>query len=130
MKYIPLVFVKYRKKLNGKYSFTPPCLIPIYSYGYSVYLHNGINRAGLLAEATVDALGHINVIACSSPAAVSASLSLDGDGLSTTRDGKKTQNRGEVSHSYHKHADTHGQLQRCGPVDIRRHDMTWGHIKM
>ena len=26
-------------------------------------LHNGVHRAGLLAQATVDALGHVNVIA-------------------------------------------------------------------
>lgn len=45
------------------------------------HLDNGIHRAGLLAETTVDALGHVNVIAGGPAAAISPWLSLDGDGL-------------------------------------------------
>src|SRR5262249_34633393 len=42
---------------------------------------NGVDRAGLLAEAAIDALGHVDVIARRAPAAVRARLGLDGDGL-------------------------------------------------
>ena len=45
------------------------------------HLHNGINRAGFLAETTVDALGHVNVIACRPAAAICSWLGLNGDGL-------------------------------------------------
>lgn len=45
------------------------------------HLHNGVNRAGLLAEATVDTLGHVDVVACSPAAAIGSWLSLNGDGL-------------------------------------------------
>lgn len=48
------------------------------------YLNNGINRTGFLTEATVDTLGHINVIACGSPAAISSGLSFNSDGLFIT----------------------------------------------
>lgn len=48
------------------------------------YLNNSIDRTGFLAEATVDTLGHVNVVACSSPAAISSSLSLNGNGLGST----------------------------------------------
>src|SRR5215471_17808599 len=44
-------------------------------------LDDGIDRAGLLAEAAVDALGHVDVVARGAPAAVVARLSLDGNGL-------------------------------------------------
>src|SRR5689334_24800946 len=47
-------------------------------------LDDGIDRAGLLAEATVDALGHVDVVARGAPAAVVARLGLDGDGLGGT----------------------------------------------
>lgn len=46
-----------------------------------MYLYNGIHRAGLLTEATVDALGHVDVIASRPPAAISSSLCFNGDGL-------------------------------------------------
>ena len=45
------------------------------------YLHNGIHGTCFLAEATVDALGHINVISGGPAAAVSPGLCLYGDGL-------------------------------------------------
>lgn len=45
------------------------------------HLHDSVNRAGFLAETTVDTLGHVNVIACSSAAAIRSWLSLNGDGL-------------------------------------------------
>lgn len=45
------------------------------------HLHNGIHRAGLLAETTVDTLGHVDVIACRPAAAIGSWLSLNGDGL-------------------------------------------------
>ena len=44
-------------------------------------LNNGINRAGLLAETAVDALCHIDVVACGPPAAVHTLLGLNCDGL-------------------------------------------------
>src|SRR5437763_5524907 len=40
-----------------------------------------IDRASLLAEAAIDALGHVDVVARGAPAAVLARLGLDGDGL-------------------------------------------------
>lgn len=52
------------------------------------YLNYGINRTGFLAEATVDTLGHINVITCGPPAAISSSLSFNGNGLGSTRGGR------------------------------------------
>ena len=45
------------------------------------HLNDGVHRAGLLAEATVDALGHVDVVACGPAAAVGPRLSLNGDGL-------------------------------------------------
>lgn len=45
------------------------------------HLDNGVHRAGLLAEAAVDALGHVDVVAGGPAAAVGPRLSLDGDGL-------------------------------------------------
>jgi hypothetical protein len=46
------------------------------------YLDNGINGTGLLAESTVDALGHINIVSSGSSASVSSLLGFNGDGLS------------------------------------------------
>lgn len=45
-------------------------------------LHNRIHWAGLLAEATVDALSHIDVVARGPPAAILTLLCLNIDGLS------------------------------------------------
>lgn len=45
-------------------------------------LNNSINGAGFLTETTVDALGHIDVIACGPPAAIGSSLSFNSDSLS------------------------------------------------
>lgn len=58
----------------------------------AVYLHNSINRAGLLAEATVDTLGHVDVVASGPSAAVCTSLSLNGNGLGQTR-GQQREDR-------------------------------------
>jgi hypothetical protein len=44
-------------------------------------LYNCIHGAGLLAEAAVDALGHVNVVARGAPAPILTLLRLDGDGL-------------------------------------------------
>ena len=44
-------------------------------------LDNGINRARLLAETAVDALCHIDIVACGPPAAVHTLLGLDCDSL-------------------------------------------------
>jgi hypothetical protein len=44
-------------------------------------LHDGVHGARLLAEAAVDALGHVNVVAGRAAGAVSALLGLDGDSL-------------------------------------------------
>lgn len=49
------------------------------------HLHDGVDRTRLLTEAAVDAFGHVDVVASRPPAAVGASLRLDGDGLD--RDG-------------------------------------------
>src|SRR6201995_1281619 len=43
--------------------------------------HDGVDRAGLLAKAAVDALDHVDVVAGRAPAAVGARLGLDGDRL-------------------------------------------------
>merc|ERR1719508_170128 len=45
-------------------------------------LHNGVHGTSLLAEATVDTLGHVDVVSCGPPSSVLPLLSLDGDGLS------------------------------------------------
>ena len=50
----------------------------------STYLYNGIDRTRLLAEPTIDALSHINVVSCRSPATVCPRLCLDCDGLCWT----------------------------------------------
>lgn len=42
-------------------------------------LDNSIYGAGLLAEATVNALCHINIVASSSPRTIRAGLAFDGD---------------------------------------------------
>jgi hypothetical protein len=44
-------------------------------------LNDGINRAALLAETTVDTLGHINIITGRPTASVLTFLSFDGDSL-------------------------------------------------
>ena len=44
-------------------------------------LYNGVDRAGLLAETTVDALGHVNIVARRAAGAVGALLRFDGDRL-------------------------------------------------
>ena len=49
-------------------------------YAIRSYYDNGIHRAGLLAEATVNALEEIDVVACCAPGAVLALFRLDGDG--------------------------------------------------
>src|SRR6185437_16198071 len=41
---------------------------------------DGIDRSGFLAEAAIDALRHIDVVARRAPAAILARLGLDGDG--------------------------------------------------
>src|SRR3990167_1594956 len=46
--------------------------------------HDGVDRAGLLAQAAVDALDHVDVVAGRAAAAVLARLGLDRDGLSRT----------------------------------------------
>jgi hypothetical protein len=45
-------------------------------------LDNGVDRARFLAEATVDALGHVNIVTGSATRTVSTGLSLNGDGAS------------------------------------------------
>lgn len=45
------------------------------------HLDDGVHRASLLAEAAVDALRHVDVVAGGPAAAISPRLSLDGDGL-------------------------------------------------
>ncbi len=45
-------------------------------------LHNGVHRTGLLAESTVDALGHVDIVSCGTTGPVLAGLGLDRNGLS------------------------------------------------
>ena len=45
------------------------------------YLDNGVHRTSLLAEATVDALGHVDVISGGASATICPSFRLNGDGL-------------------------------------------------
>merc|ERR1719278_152726 len=47
-------------------------------------LHDGVDGAGLLAEAAVDALGHVNVVSGGSPGAVTPLFSLNSDCLGGT----------------------------------------------
>ena len=44
-------------------------------------LDNGIHRAGFLAEAAVDALRHVDIVAGRSAGSIGSLLGLDGDGL-------------------------------------------------
>src|SRR5476649_185550 len=44
-------------------------------------LDDRVDRAGFLAEAAVDAFGHVDVVARRAAAAIVARLGLDGDGL-------------------------------------------------
>src|SRR5262245_23344013 len=44
-------------------------------------LDDGVDGAGLLAEAAIDALGHVDVVARRAAATVRARLGFDGDGL-------------------------------------------------
>merc|ERR1711862_837696 len=44
-------------------------------------LNNGINRAGLLTESTIDALGHVNIVSCCSSSSICSLLSLYRDCL-------------------------------------------------
>ena len=52
--------------------------------GLPLTLHNGVNRATLLAQAAVDTLGHIDIVASRPPASVHTLFSLNGDGLRRT----------------------------------------------
>jgi len=47
-----------------------------------VGLDNGVDRASLLAETAVNALGHVDIIFCRPPRSIFTSLRLNGDGLS------------------------------------------------
>lgn len=53
----------------------------IHTHTHSSHLHNGVHRTRLLAEAAVDAFGHVDVVTGRPPAAVGTSLRLNGDGL-------------------------------------------------
>lgn len=53
----------------------------IYIHTHSSHLHNGVHRTRLLAEAAIDAFGHVDVVTGRPPAAVGTSLRLNGDGL-------------------------------------------------
>jgi hypothetical protein len=44
-------------------------------------LYNGVNRAALLAKTTVNALGHVDIVACGPSATIHTLLSLNRDGL-------------------------------------------------
>ena len=44
-------------------------------------LHDGIDRAGLLTEAAVDALGHVDVVSCCSPGTIASLLSFNSNCL-------------------------------------------------
>jgi hypothetical protein len=48
---------------------------------YRHTLYNRVDGAALLAQTTVNALGHVNIVARSPPAAIHALLGLDCDGL-------------------------------------------------
>lgn len=51
--------------------------------GWSIRtFHDGVHGAALLAETAVDALGHVDIVSGSTPAAIFTLLGLDGDGLS------------------------------------------------
>jgi len=73
---LPLVTVV--KKLLLVVKQLLPCLHSVFSVRA---LDNGVYGARLLAEAAVDALGHVNVVAGRAAGAVSTLLGLDGDGL-------------------------------------------------
>lgn len=73
---LPLVTVREQLLLVVKQLF--PCLGGVLGVGA---LDNGVHGARLLAEAAVDALGHVDVVAGCAAGAVGALLGLDGDGL-------------------------------------------------
>lgn len=50
----------------------------------SLTLDDSVNRARLLAESTVDTLGHVDIVSSGPPAAIGAHLRLNGDGLGGT----------------------------------------------
>ena len=68
------------------------------------HLDDGVHGAGLLTEAAVDALGHVDVVAGGSPAAVGAWLSLNGDGLVTQTAGQGSTQQ----HQYKAHLQGQG----------------------
>src|SRR5215471_9356348 len=64
-----LVVVEFLARFGGEFEIRP--------------FHDRIDRAGLLAEAAIDAFHHVDVVACSSPrTVVAARPRLDRDGLS------------------------------------------------
>jgi hypothetical protein len=73
---LPLVAV--REQLLLVVEELLPCLHGVLGVGA---LHDGVHGARLLAEAAVDALGHVNVVAGRAARAVSALFGFDGDGL-------------------------------------------------
>lgn len=62
------------RSLQGASALASPALGP-------AHLDDGVHGAGLLAEAAIDALGHVDVVAGGPAAAVSPRLGLNGDGL-------------------------------------------------
>ena len=51
----------------------------------NVYLNDGVDRTGLLTEAAVDTLGHVDVVSRGPPATVRPRLRLYRDGLWNTQ---------------------------------------------
>ena len=68
------------KERSFSLSLSPPSP----SLSPSTHLYNGIHRACLLTEPTVDALCHVNVVSCRSPATISSCLCLNRDSLRRT----------------------------------------------
>lgn len=58
---------------------------------YTLYLHNGINRTGLLAKATVYTLCHVNIVSCGSSAAISSRFRFNCNGLRVLREERRKE---------------------------------------
>lgn len=74
--------------MTSKTEFTECLNVEVLQTQHAVthtHLYDSIHRTRLLTEAAVDAFGHVDVIASRPPAAVSASLCFNADGLNTNK---------------------------------------------
>ena len=79
---------------------------------------DGINWAGVLTKSTVNALGHIDIVASSSTGAIRAGLTLNGDGVGWA--GSSTQFAGDASESCLRYLSSPVAylLKACSPLNL------------